>query len=251
MLKTVTELKGATIAATDGDIGSVKDVYFDDVVWTIRYLVVDTGTWLPGRQVLISPMSVRGSAWGDQVPVALTREQVENSPPIEADQPVNRQYEAALSRHYGYPYYWEGAGRWGAVAYPDVVRPIPTSPAAQEALARDLATDDRTLRSASDVMTYYIGATDGDLGHVEGFLVDDRGWAIRYMIVDTRNWWPGRKVLISPTWIKEVSWPASKVHVDLSREKIKSAPEYDPSRPLERDDETRLFGHHERPAYWE
>jgi hypothetical protein len=113
MLRTASELKGIGIAATDGDIGSVKDLYFDDVAWTIRYLVVDTGTWLPGRQVLISPMSIAGETSADKIPVALTRQQVADSPPIDADRPVDRQHEIELSRYYRYPYYWAGPYRWG------------------------------------------------------------------------------------------------------------------------------------------
>jgi hypothetical protein len=110
---------------------------------------------------------------------------------------------------------------------------------------------DSRLRSARDVMGYYIEATDGDIGHVDDFLIDDSEWAIRYMIVDTRNWWPGKKVLISPEWISQVSWPDSRVYVDLTREGVKTAPEYDPSRPVEREYETRLYRHHDRPSYWE
>src|SRR5262250_23282 len=118
MLRAASHLKGTSIAATDGDIGSVSDLYFDDLTWTIRYLVVDTGTWLPGRQVLISPRSVRSASGQDRVPVALTKEQVKNSPSIDADKPVERQYEEAYSKYYGYPYYWTGPHRWGSTPYP-------------------------------------------------------------------------------------------------------------------------------------
>src|SRR5262245_39640155 len=214
MLRSVSTLKGTTIAATDGEIGSVQDVYFDDVSWTIRYLVVDTGVWLPGRQVLISPRAIHPGTSDNGVPVALTRHQVENSPSIDVDMPVNRLYEEEYSRYYGYPYYWTGPQRWGATPYPGV-NPNQPSGAVRDAMPSD---GDPHLRSARDVMDYYIEATDGDIGHVEDFLVDDQAWAIRYLVVDTRNWWPGKKVVISPEWIKRVSWRDSRVYVDMTRD---------------------------------
>jgi hypothetical protein len=264
-------LQGCTSAATDGDVGSVHDLYFDDRRWTVRYLVVDTGNWLPGRQVLISPLSVREvSPEEERVALRLTREQVEHSPELDIRGPVTREYETELVRHYGLDPYWLGPMRWGAVPYPlEVAPPRPLEPAIEpgmrEALAREglhNVGDPHVeglegerggghLRSAREVLAYGIQATDGELGHVEDFLVDGRSWAIRYMTVDTANWWPGKKVLIAPEWITRVSWTDSRVHVSMSREQIKSAPEYDPSRPVEREHERRLWQYYERPPYWE
>jgi sporulation protein YlmC with PRC-barrel domain len=255
MLKPASGFKGLTIAATDGDIGSVNDLYFDDLSWTIRYLVVDTGTWLPGRQVLISPLSVRRV--DDKILVDLTRNQVQNSPPVEADKPVNRQQEEAIARYYDQRYYWEGPYRWGLLAYPGMP-PVPTEPIPADGMGEEMAARERetpsgdpTLRSSRDVTGYYIAALDGEIGHVDDFLVEDRAWAIRYLLVATRNWWPGKKVLISPEWIKTVSWADSQVQVDLRRDEIKAAPEYDPSRPFDREYESRLIEHHNRRKYWE
>jgi hypothetical protein len=255
MLRAASGFTGLSIAAADGDIGSVKDLYFDDLTWTIRYLVVDTGAWLPGRQVLISPMSVRGPVT-DRVTVDLDQEQVRDSPPVEADKPVDRQQEEALARYYNYRYYWEGPYRWGLLAYPGmppVPAPVATDPVVEEMMARERerAEGDPALRSARDVTGYYIAALDGDIGHVEDFLVDDHAWAIRYMIVDTRNWWPGKKVVVSPEWIKTVSWAESKVHVDLRQDEIKAAPPYEPTASFDRTYEARLFEHHGRRKYWE
>lgn len=252
MLRAISELKGIGIAATDGEVGSVSDFYFDDLTWTIRYLVVDTGTWLPGRQVLISPMSVKGPTTADRIHLALTKQEIESSPSIETDRPVDRQHEVALSSHYGYPYYWEGPYRWGPMSYPAaaVMSPLP-EPVAQEIEARERQGADEHLRSAREVSGYYIEAVDGDIGHVEDFIVDDEAWAVRYILVDTANWWPGKKVVISPEWIREVSWSDSRVYVDLPREQIKAAPEYDPGRPFGRDAEARLIEHHGRRKYWE
>lgn len=257
MLRPASAFKGLSIAAIDGDIGSIRDLYFDDLTWTVRYLVVDTGGWLPGRQVLISPLSVRGASLADRVAVDLVREQVKNSPPIDTDKPVDRQQEEALARHYEQQFYWEGPHRWGLLAYPGMppmpAAPVPVSPVAEEMAARGrVSTEgDPALRSARDVTGYHIAARDGDIGHVEDFLVGDRAWAIRYLVVDTRNWWPGKKVVLSPEWIKTVSWPDSKVHVDLRRDEIKTAPEYDAGHPFEREYERRLFEHHGRRKYWE
>lgn len=255
MLTAASKMKGLAIAAADGNIGSLHDLYFDDLTWTVRYLVVDTGAWLPGRQVLISPLSVRGPVTG-QIAVDLTQEQVRNSPPVEADKPVDRQQEEALARYYNQHYYWEGPYRWGLLAYPGMP-PVPAppieapGPEEMRARERESVEGDPTLRSARNVTGYYIAALDGDLGHVEDFLIDDRAWAIRYMVVDTRNWWPGAKVVVAPDWIKSVNWADSTVHVDLRRDEIKAAPAYDPARTFERDYEERLFDHHGRRKYWE
>jgi len=247
MLRTASHLKGTTIAATDGEIGSAQDLYFDDHSWTVRYLMVDTGSWLPGRQVLISPRSVLSVTDESKIPVSLTKSQVENSPSTDMDKPVDRQYEEEYARYYGYPYYWTGPYRWGTSAYPgEGVLGV-----AEVAGVMPPAGGDPCLRSTLNVTGYYIEATDGDIGHVDDFIVDTTAWVIRYMIIDTRNWWPGKKVLVSPEWINRVSWPDSRVYVDMSKEAIKGAPEYDADRPLARDYEARLFGHHNRRVYWD
>jgi sporulation protein YlmC with PRC-barrel domain len=254
MLRTAGELKGVTIDATDGDIGSVQDLYFDDHTWTVRYLVVDTGTWLPGRQVLISPFAFQVVPGASRLRTSLTKEQVRNSPSVESDRPVDRQREIEFSQYYGYPHYWAGPYRWGELAYPALPvapQPIAVDREVEEMIARERESADPHLRSARDVMGYYIQATDGDLGHVEDFLVDADTWAIRYSIVDTRNWLPGRKVLVSPEWIQRVSWEESKVYVDLSKRHIEAAPEFDPSIPLAREHEERLYTHLGRAKYWE
>jgi uncharacterized protein YrrD len=253
MLQTAGQLKGVTIEAMDGDIGSVQDLYFDDHTWTVRYLVVDTGTWLPGRQVLISPFAFQPVPGASRLRTSLTKEQVSDSPSVDSDRPVDRQREIAFSQYYGYPYYWDGPYRWGELAYPVLpAAPQPSDVEREiEQIARERENADPHLRSARDVMGYYIHATDGDIGHVEDFLLDDESWAIRYIIVDTRNWLPGRKVLVSPEWIRSVSWEESKVHVDLSKRHIEAAPEFDPSVPLAREHEERLYTHHGRAKYWE
>jgi uncharacterized protein YrrD len=261
MLRSIDDLHGMTIHATDGDIGTVDQFLFDDEAWTVRYLVVDTGGWLTGRLVLISPIAIGGIDWeGQKLDVALTREQVERSPDIATDEPVSRQKEREYFRYYGYPLYWGGAGLWGAGMYPGVLGypttvpyvPPATAAAAQETIPpAEEEHGDPHLRSTQEVAGYSIQATDDEIGHVEDFIIDDETWAIRYMVVDTRNWWPGKKVLVAPQWITEVSWAESKVYVDLPRETIKNGPEYDPSTLINREYEARLYDYYGRPAYWD
>ncbi len=251
MLVNAAHLKDLEIRATDGKIGTVEQFFFDDETWAIRYLAVETKGWLGDRRVLISPISVVNTDWqAKRLDVSLTKKQVENSPDIDTHQPVSRQHEAAYMGYYGYRYYWGGPNMWGPASYPSGL-PVPTSVLsdAHADRARKESADSH-LRSNQAVTGYHIEATDGEIGHVEGFIMDDRAWAIRYMEVGTRNWWPGKKVLISPTWIQRVSWKHSKVHVGLSREAIKSGPEFVESAPITREYEGRLHLHYGRPPYW-
>jgi hypothetical protein len=252
MLHNLTDLKGSKIKARDDEIGEVEDFYFDDENWTIRYLVVDTGKWLPGRKVLISPISVGNVHHGNhRVEVNLTKKQIEDSPGAETDRPVSRQYEASYFDYYGYPYYWGGPYAWGPAAIPAAM-PVPTRTEAEiaEMQRRDGESADPHLHSVREVIGYYIEATDGDIGHVEEFIIDDESWTIRYMVVDTRNWWPGKKVLVAPQWIERASWSDSRVYVNLSRADIQEAPEYDRNAPLSRDYESSLHQHYGRSPYW-
>ena len=251
MLRSVNDLKGLKLRATDGEIGNVDQFYFDDETWTIRYLVVNTGSWLVGRMVLISPISLGKVDWSaEQLEVTLTKKQVENSPNIDTHKPVSRQHEAEFLGYYGYPFYWGGTDLWGPVLHPADLSERTTATAAEAPLKAKEDSIDRHLRSTNEVSGYHIQAVDGEIGHVEDFLVDEETWSIRYMVVDTRNWWPGKKVLVSPQWIESISWEESKVHVDLSRETIKDGPEYDESAPVTRQYESELHDIHSRPGYW-
>lgn len=251
MLRNAKALKGFAIRATDGEIGTVNQFYFDDETWGIRYLTVDTGGWLGGRIVLISPISVIHTDWqAERLDVRLTQKQVENSPDINTHLPVSRQHEAEYFGYYGYPYYWGGPFLWGPELYPsETTSPVIASADAVADTIRRESTDSH-LRGSDDVTGYYIGATDGEIGHVDGFIVDDKAWAVRYIEVATRNWLPGKKVLISPAWIEKVSWADSKVDVSLSREAIKTGPKYVESMAITREYEEQLYAHYERQPYW-
>jgi uncharacterized protein YrrD len=245
MLNKAKTLKGYKLHCLDGEIGEVKEFYFDDQHWAIRYLVADTGNWLTGRQVLISPYAMGIMNKEKQyIDIDLTKKQIENSPSLSSDQPVSRQFEEAYYGYYEWPMYWGGPYMWGS--YPYIVRD-------REKWNKSTKGEkgwDPHLRSTHDVSGHSIQAEDGEIGHVEDFIIDDETWAIRYIIIDTRNWWPGKKVLVSPQWIKRVSWSESKVFVNLSRAIIKLSPEYSEGSLLTRDYETELHRHYNRPGYW-
>jgi hypothetical protein len=249
MLTNAKNLKGFTIHARDGDLGTVDQLYFDDQSWAIRYLIVETGGWLGGRPVLISPISVIHADWpARRIGVALTKKQVENSPNINTREPVSRQHEAEYLGYYGYSDYWSGPNMWGPAYFPSGLATTPATEAVANRIRR--ASQDSHLRSIEAVTGYHIEATDGEIGHVYGFVVDDEAWAIRFIEVATKNWWPGKKVLVSPSWIKEVRWADSKVYVDLSREAIQSGPPFVDAKPISREYEQLLYNHYNRPPYW-
>ena len=230
-------LRGYGIHASDGDIGSVRDLYFDDTTSLVRYLVIDTGRWLPGRRVLLAPAAVGGiDHAGKAITAGLTRRQIKESPGIETDRPVSRQYEESLHRHYGWDPYWYGAGAygmapyWGGMGMAAVPPPAPHDPVERELADRELAErGDPHLRSAHEVVGYYVAASDGDIGHVEDLLVDETNWMIRELVIDTRNWLPGKKVLVAPERLRSVDWADQHIVLDMSRPDVKASPEYDPA----------------------
>jgi sporulation protein YlmC with PRC-barrel domain len=250
MLYNIRDIQGFTIRATDGDLGSVRTFYFDDASWVVRYLVVDTGYWLPGRRVLIAPECIGAADPSQEVlSVNLTQEEVKHSPDIDTDKPVSKQQEMRLRQHYNWPSYWtmrDPLVAQSLTAYPGGAAAIP--PAAIEMV--DVEPGDPYLRSMREVIGYHIQASDGQIGHVEDFIIDTDTWNVRYMVVDTRNWLPGKNVLVALDWIREVNWTDSQVHIELPRDHIKDSPEFDASEPVNRDYELKLYDYYGRPAYW-
>lgn len=244
MLKSGLALQGSNIEAVDGPIGEIKDLLFDDANWTVRYVVVDTGAWLPGRKVLLPPATLKEPDWvARKVPATLTRDQVRNSPDIDTDQPVSGRQAMALQGYFGLPYpYWTPRDTFGV--------PPPVTVTAMTD-RREKTEGDPHLRSMTEVKNYYIEAVDGDLGHVEDFIVDYADWVVRYLVVDTKNWWPGKKVLLPPQWVDEVNWDDVKVRVELERELIRRGPTYNPQEPIDRDLEEKIYGYYGRRRYWE
>ena len=254
MLRSVKSLYDYVLSAEDGMIGRCKDFLFDERMWTIRYMVADTGKWLPKRKVLISPISLGHPDWKARVfPVRLTKEQIKKAPSLESDAPVSRQHEIEWTQHFGWPYYWAGTLPWGITPNPgDLYHPKIRENKKNEIQENDnlSGSGDNCLRSSDEVTGYQIQATDDDIGHVEDFILNEETWVIQYMVVDTRNWLPGRKVLVAPNWIETVSWPLSTVSVGLTKEMVKESPTYDPSMPVNRKYEKQLYDFYGRPAYW-
>lgn len=265
MIRRADTIIGASVQAKDGEIGSIDDVYFSDDNWSVRYLVVDTGTWLLERRVLISPQAAEDSPFSDgMLHLDLTKEQVENSPDIDLDKPVSRQNEAALHDYYAWNYYWLAvptaaygmSGVSGGATGAGVGAPVPVASPTRDKQAireeREGTQGDPTLRSMNEVVGYHIAATDGEIGHVEDFFIDEAAWRIRYMMVDTHNWLPGRKVLVSPEWIDRVSWNESIVAVNVTRQQVEESPEFRPGANgiLNRDYEAVLYKHYAMPRYW-
>jgi len=249
MLRSTRDLESYRVEAEDGPVGAVSDFLFDDERWTIRYLVTDTGSFFEDRRVLISPISFRRADWSTRAfHLALTRDKVKASPSIDVDEPVSRQRERDYYRFYGWPEYWGHATpySWGVGPDPGslVASGVPFS-------IEDPDVGDHHLRSAHVVTGYHVQGSDGEIGHVSDLIVDDQTWDIRYLVVDTSNWWVGKKVLVSPRWADRVSWEDSKVFLGLPRETIRSCPEWNPSSPVNREYELRMFDYYGRPTYWQ
>jgi uncharacterized protein YrrD len=248
MKRNVISLIGYTIQATDGEIGKVKDFYFDDITWTIRYLIVETGGWLFGRKVLLSTQALLNTDYEKHIfHVNLTKEQIKDSPEIDTNKPVSRQHEMDLYSYYTWgAYYWGGGeGSVGmGMSYPIAIHHLDEKE--KDASDTDQATGNPHLRSTNAVTGYNIKATDGEIGDVEDFIIGNKDWVIHYMEVDTGNWFPGKKVLIAPKWVKEINWETSSVVVHASVEQVKNSPEYLPSPELSDSYEANLQNYYGR-----
>lgn len=231
--RTIHILRQYHILAEDGDAGKAYDFLFDDMTWTIRYLVVDTGHWLTGYRVLILPQAIKHTNIQEkQLILNLTKTQIQNSPGVEADKPVSLQQQIDLHDYYAYPYFWTVSGFSPGYPFPVSSEFLnATTPEQDEAKPGD-----PHLRSTNEVTGYHIHASDGEIGHVEDFIVDETTWAIEYMAVDTKNWLPGRKVLVTPRDITRVIWDEHLVMVSLSQRAIKNSPEFSPAELMGEDD---------------
>ena len=229
MLWNTSGLNGYSIKASDGEIGCVGDFLFSDADWRIRWLVADTGNWLPGRRVLLHP-SLFGEPDAElhSFPIALTRKQVEESPPVATDQPVSRQMEQHLYDYYGWDQAWgETYALSGAMT-----TPLSAPPYGQGGGSPDHPGDPH-LRSAAEISGYHIHACDGDIGHIDDLLVGDTSWTIRYLKVETSNWWLGKTVLLSPRVITAIDWSERKANVNLTRAEIKANKPYQRSETVD------------------
>ncbi len=245
MLQQGLAFKGFSIEASDGRIGTVSDFLFDDTTWKLRWLVVDTSFWLTACKILVHPSAIeRADVPAKALLVKLTRDQVEKSPRIATDEPVSLQMEASLYGYYGVNPMWGGAYYDGNA----FDRPL-GAPGLHAATPDDggRKKGDPHLRSLDEVAGYRLRATDGVIGHVESFLIDDENWDIRYLVADTRNWWFGRHVLLSPASVQEIRWGEHQVSLNLTCYKIKGSPAWDATGMLDRAYETLVQAYYGWP----
>jgi hypothetical protein len=247
MLRSVKAIIGYRLLASDGEIGSCSDFLFDDRDWVVRYMVADTGKWLPGRKVLIVPAALGEPDWHSQLfPVNLTRQQIEHSPALDEHDPVSRQYERDYREFLGYGLYWESTA--GLDASPDSEGVLHPSPVAVPGTSPgEAASAQSHLRSVNEVRGYRVQGSDAELGVVEDFVADDQSWAIEWLVVDTHRWLPGRKVLVSPDWTEAVDWVERCVELTMTKDQITNSPDYDPAMPIDREYEASLYDFYGRP----
>jgi hypothetical protein len=222
MLRSIKQLYGDKLGASDGEIGHVKDFYFDDQNYAVRYLVADTGSWLPGRQVLISPHSLGRLDQAEKIlRVNLTRKQIENSPSIESHKPLSRQYEEEYYRYYGWPYYWQGNGLWGMSGFPILeLPPTPLPSESATAIRTQPERADAHLLSTQAVKGYHLQASDGIIGHVCDFMMDAQSWAIGQFVIKTGHRLSGKDMLVPTKAVDRISYEESTVFVNLTREEV-------------------------------
>ena len=248
MKRRLNSLLGYTIKGTDGEIGKVEEFYFDDRTSTIRYMVVKTGGWFSEKKVLISPEAFQKADWESKtLYVNLTQKKIQNSPNIDTEKPVSQQREELMRLYYSWPGYYGygingywGLGMWGYTAVSEQEKEI------QKLKVKEYAGDNSHLRSTNEVTGYTIHATDGDIGEVEDFIIEDTTWKINFLVVETGNWFSGKKVLISPQWIKNVKWEEQKVTINHSKDEVKNSPEYDSTQPINDSYEHALNDYYEK-----
>jgi sporulation protein YlmC with PRC-barrel domain len=258
MLRRLEEIRGYELVAPDGIVGTLNDVFLDDETWTVRYLTVDTGLWL-GRLVLVSPISFGTPDWqGRRIPVTVTRDEIEQSPDLLGRARFTREEEREFAAYYGYPQYWGGSNVWGWAQQPSALTSAPPAgyvppgalePDTPEAVAADVLTT--SIFSGGDIRGYHIHALDGEIGHVDDFIIDEDTWSIRYLQIDTSNWIGGKTVLLATRWVRRIDPADGKIHVEATKERIENSPEFDPGQPIDRTFEERLHQHYGLPAYWE
>ena len=243
MLRSLRKIIGYTMRAIDGEMGRIGDLFFDDHTWTIRYFIIDTGKWFPGRHVLVAPSSIGEPDWETgTVPINHTMEEIRNSPGIEQDLPVSARERIDHDRYYIWAPFWTPIGsEVGGTAF---------APVLENRLEERPEKMNPRLRSVLEVFGYRLWTADDGIGHVTDLIGESGEWIIRYIIAGTRNWLPGRRVLISPSWVKNVDWANSSVEVELTKQQVKNSPEYDPAEPINREYEDKLYDYYGRPKYW-
>lgn len=242
MLRSIKDITTYSIRAKDGEIGNAKDVLFDDRRWVLRYLVVDTGNWLTGKKVLVSPLNLLKPDVGESprlFPLALTKEQIKKSPLLNEDAPISRQFEAEYANYYNHDFYWFSPETYAA-------KDRASDPITHSENLKDIR--ESHLRSTDELMGYHIEAEDGEFGHVEDFIIQDETWTVKYLVIDSRNWLPGKKFLVDINWIHDFQWGNKSATVRLTQEQIEQSPEYHPGEPINVDYLNRLYDYYGKPV---
>lgn len=248
MKRNINSLLGYAVKGTDGEVGKVDEFYFDDRTSTIRYIVVKTGGWFSEKKVLISTEAFQHADWKSKTfSVNLTQKKIRDSPDIDTERPVSLQHEEFMRGYYSWPGYYGygsngywGLGMWG---YPDAAE-IEAEENLREMIATEHSGEDTHLRSTHEVTGYHIHATDGDVGKVHDFIIDDETWKIHFLVVETGNWFAGKKILFSPDRIKEINWKTGALIIDTTIDRVKDSPTYDPDLELTHAYTSRLDDHY-------
>jgi sporulation protein YlmC with PRC-barrel domain len=249
MLRSLRDLDKYSVCATDGDLGHVDDFLIDDEQWAVRYLVVESGGFRDRRGVLISPTAFRRADSASQrFYLALTLDQIRSSPDIDTDKPVSRQHESEYVGYYGYTPYWGQPALWGMGLNP--VRLAGSKPDDVPSASAAVPAVDAHLRSADELRNYHIHGSDGAIGHVDDFLLDDESWAVRFLVIDTGAWGFGKKVLVAPRCADSVSYVDRTIHLGIPRTAVQNSPEWSPNAPVNRELEHGLYDHYGRPVDW-
>lgn len=233
MLHSFKKILNTTLHATDGEIGHLDDLLFDDQLWIVRYVVVRTGVFLKRHRVLISPLGVAQVDWDNQaLRLHLTRRQIEESPDVDTDQPLFRQMEKRYFDYYSWPYYWSEMSIWGIDPRNSIMSgevEEPTTGVSREAgpeEAREEPEGDPHLRSFREVSRYSFDAEETTFGQVADLLIEDDDWTVRYLVAETRTWWPSQRLLISPSWIRKIDWGDRCIKLRLTKDEIEASPEF-------------------------
>jgi uncharacterized protein YrrD len=215
-------VKGITsfnLGAIDGEIGTVKEIYFDDQNWILRYLIVKTGNFFKEKSILISTQALLAPDWDKQIfATNLTLDQIKNSPDIDTDKPVYRQQEVTLYDHFPWDIYWA----LGLMPLEDSVE-IAISQKENERNSKA----DPHLRSSDKVIGYSINTIDTELGHVKDLIIDTDSWKILFIVIKTGHWFSGKEILLPISSVSEIDWLASQVKVETTLKEIQQCAEFD------------------------
>ncbi len=236
MLRTARTLKNYKLECIDGELGKAKEFHFDTQCWIVRYLIAETGSWLAGRKILISPHAMDSIRREDQhIFIDLNKNQIKDAPLLYNNHPISREFEEENCRYYDWPIYWHSQSfgeqqprlrnrnydQWNECKHDNIVCDI-------------------RLRSTLEINDFHIQTLDNDIGHIEDFIIDDAAWVIRYLIVSIRSGWPEYRVLIPPQWINRISDTEGKVFVSFNRESFDQMQEYTEESLLNLNYETEL-----------